>query len=236
LTAIVVNTEAYSKLVIKSDVFPLLERFKEKKLAFEYSSLKRSTFYDYCHFLPIKSLFQRQKLSKKECVDALKVYEQLKLTVSDQILTSALEEISYSDTFYNDLYEYSDSIVFFKQKLNEIFIKNFHTIDVDGFLLPISRLEGVDLSVEVQFLGISAWSISTCSDKYIKRIQITLPVAHPLRMISRRDIFIKKVISDIFKNIPLEHALQATEILITTKTYYKNLALELLMKGWVNND
>jgi hypothetical protein len=223
----------YSEKVITSDVFKLLALHSEKSVAFINSTINaKTTFYDYAKFLPLKALFLRQKLTKSQCFNALSIVTSLQKTYNKETINKVLKTTLYDVDFKANTLASANSVVSYIKEINDVLIGSYEVLDVGGFYLPIKEKTS-NISIEDKLLALSVWSISTSQKGGVEIIKNNLPEEHYLRSTTSRATLLSKLISNLFRSLKVDIAYQATELLITTRTAYRNAAFELLTNGWV---
>lgn len=226
----------YSEKVIASDVFPLIANHPEKRDAFAISSISsRTTFYDYAKLLPLKALFLRQNLTRSQCFKALSIVSTLQKKYSEETINKILVSILFDDDFEVNATSLAKGVESIKKEINAIFVLNYDVLEIDGFYLPIKE-KTTKIRTEDKLLALSAWSISISQKGVLGLIQGYLPEGHYLKNANTRSTFLTKLISNLFRTLNVDIAYQATELLITTRTAYRNAAFELLKNGWVASE
>lgn len=226
----------YSERVIASDVFTLIAKTPEKRDAFAISSISsRTTFYDYAKLLPLKALLLRQNLTRSQCFKALSIVSSLQKKYNKETINKILVSILFDDDFEVNATSLAKDVESIKKEINAIFIRNYDILEIDGFYLPIKEKTS-KIRTEDKLLALSVWSISISQKGVLSLIQGYLPEEHYLKKANTRSTFLTKLISNLFRTLNVDIAYQATELLITTRTAYRNTAFELLKNGWIASE
>lgn len=236
MNSLINSSTSYSDLVLQSDVFSLLDIHSEKLIAVKYSKLKRSTFYDYSKLQPLTNLFQRQKLTRTQCFKALAIIDELKFKYSMPDIERALLEVEFSEDFKFSIISILENSLDTRHTINQVLAEFYDVINIDGHYLPISLKPHSRPRNDIQLLCCSLWSVSTVNQKTLIKILKNLPEDHYLNGANSRNVFIERLYSNLFKTINKEVAYQASELLITTKSAYKEIVLSILIKGWITGE
>ena len=198
--------------------------------------MPRSTFYHYCQLLPLKVLIETSLLTKRECFQALDVYNALLKTTDEKLLKSALQKVSFSPLFKADLTSFVNDMQGYKAQINDVLIRNYDCASYNGCYLPILQKASASPSTEIKLLSFAVWSVAVSNQEKLDKI-IAFSTNQEdrlyfLKNVKSRFSLLPLLIDRLTKELPLAASYQATELLITTNTKFKPLALSLLQGGW----
>lgn len=236
-----VSTVYYSKLVVESGVFELVESGLSKVKAQIQSGLTRTSFYKYARFLPLRELLLKSEMTLVECDEALRVYKGICEYTEESVVQSALQLISkYNVDFEMELVKHATDLTNAKTITNKSFRPYYKVTDVNGCYLPISILPDVvakEIPVEIQLLAGCVWSVSTIKPKQIIFLANKSELEGCEDLVFLKSIKMKKdVLLHVYKHlqsfITFEMFFQASELLIATNQRFKSEAMAILNNGW----